>query len=104
MAAIKRKLLAPEGLREAAELLRALGHPAHIRMVQMLLDGEYTVGELAEVCRIPSHTASEHLRLMQRCGFLTCRRQGRRRYYQVVDPCLRNLMECIKHGFGKHEA
>jgi DNA-binding transcriptional ArsR family regulator len=99
MAAIKRKLLEPEGLREAAELLRALGHPARIRMVQMLLDGEYTVGELAEAC--PSHTASEHLRLMQRCGFLTCRREGRRRYYQRVDPCLRNLMGCIEHRFGE---
>jgi DNA-binding transcriptional ArsR family regulator len=95
--------LEPESLREAAELLRTLGHPARIRMVRMLLDGEYTVGELAEACRIPSHTASEHLRLMQRCGFLTCRREGRRRYYQVVDPCLRNLMKCIEHRFGEHE-
>jgi DNA-binding transcriptional ArsR family regulator len=103
MAPIKPKLLEPEGLREAAELLRALGHPVRIRMVQILLHGEYTVGELAEAGRIPSHMASEHLRLMQRCGFLTCRREGRRRYYQLVDPCLRNLMECIEHRFGKHE-
>jgi DNA-binding transcriptional ArsR family regulator len=90
-----------EALRKASEYLRALGHPVRIRMVQMLLDGQYTVGELASVCQIRSHMASEHLRLMQRCGFLTCRREGRRRYYQVLDPCLRNLMECIEHRFGK---
>ena len=96
-------LLDRESLREAAEFLRTLGHPVRLRMVQMMLQGKYTVGELADACDIPSHLASEHLRLMQRCGFLTCRREGRRRYYQVVDPCLRNLMECIEHRFGKQD-
>ena len=97
------KLLDLEALREAAEFLRTLGHPVRLRMVQMMLQGKYTVGELADACDIPSHLASEHLRLMQRCGFLTCRREGRRRYYQVVDPCLRNLMECIEHRFGRRK-
>ncbi len=92
-----------EGFRQAAEQLRALAHPARIRMVEMLLDGEYTVGELAEACGIPSHMASEHLRLMQRCGFFTCRRAGRRRYYQVADPCLRDLMQCLERRFGQGE-
>lgn len=90
-----------KSLREAAEWLRTLGHPARLRMVEMLLDGKYTVGELAGVCRIPSHVASGHLRLMQRCGFLGCRREGRRKYYEVADPCLQRLRECIEHLFGK---
>ena len=97
------KLLDLEALREAAEFISTLGHPVRHRMVQMMLQGKYTVGELADACDIPSHLASEHLRLMQRCGFLTCRREGRRRYYQVVDPCLRNLMECIEHRFGRRK-
>lgn len=101
MGATRLDLLEIGALREAAECLRALGHPARLRMVEMLLHGQYAVGELADACQIPSHTASEHLRLMQRCGFLTCRREGRRRYYQVVDPSLRNLMECIENRFGK---
>jgi len=92
-----------KALREAAEWLRTLGHPARLRMVQMLLDGKYTVGELADACQIPSHVASEHLRLMQRCGFLRCRRDGRRKYYEVADPCLRKLRECVEHRFGVHK-
>ena len=50
-------------LEEAAECLKVLAHPARIRIVQMLLRGRYTVGELAEDCGIPSNVASEHLRL-----------------------------------------
>ncbi len=33
-------------------------------------NGKISVGELADACEIPSNMASEHLRLMQRSGFL----------------------------------
>jgi len=95
----KPKLTDLEALGEAAECLRTLGHPHRLRMVQMLTDGRYTVGELAEACGIPSHMASEHLRLMQRCGFLSSERDGRRIYYFVVEPHLRALMSCIEARF-----
>lgn len=86
-------------LGEAAECLRALAHPVRLRMVQLLLDGQYTVGELAADCRIPDNVASENLRLMQRCGFLTSVRDGRRVYYRVAEPHLRNIMDCIEGRF-----
>ena len=62
--------------------------------------GRYTVGELAEACGIPSHMASEHLRLMQRCGFLTSEKDGRKAYYQIAEPHLANIMACIEARFG----
>ena len=64
------------------------------------LRGRYTVGELAEACGIPSHMASEHLRLMQRCGFLTSEKDGRKAYYQIVETHLANIMTCIEARFG----
>ena len=94
------KLIDLDVLQEAAECLRTLAHPARLRMVQMMLHREYTVGELAEACEIRSHVASEHLRLMQRCRFLDCRQEGRRRYYQVAKTQLVSLMECIETHFG----
>jgi DNA-binding transcriptional ArsR family regulator len=88
-------------LAQAAECLKTLAHPHRLRMVQMLLRGRYTVGELAESCGIPSHMASEHLRLMQRCGFLTSERDGRKTYYQIAEPHLEDIMACIEARFGK---
>ena len=70
-------------------------------MVQMLLAGRYTVGELAEACGIQSHMASEHLRLMQRSGFLASQREGKNSYYEVAEPHLESLMACIEGRFGK---
>ena len=89
-----------DALAEAAECLKTLAHPHRLRMVQMLLQGRYTVGELAEACGIPSHMASEHLRLMQRCGFLTSEKDGRKAYYRVVELHLASIMACIEARFA----
>lgn len=89
-----------DALCRAAECLRVLAHPHRLRMVQMLLQGRYTVGDLAEACGIPSHMASEHLRLMQRCGFMTNAKEGRNAYYQIAEQHLADIMACIESRFG----
>jgi DNA-binding transcriptional ArsR family regulator len=89
-----------EALGQAAECLKSLAHPHRLRMIQMLLRGRYTVGELAEACLIHSHMASEHLRLLQRCGLLRSEREGRKTYYRIAEPHLANIMECIEARFG----
>ena len=93
------RLTAIEVLAQAAECLRILAHPHRLRMIQMLLRGRYTVGELAEACELPSHMASEHLRLMQRCGFLGAHKDGRCVYYAVAEPHLAQIMACIEARF-----
>jgi len=100
MAATKLRLTDLEALGQAAECLRTLAHPHRLRMVQMLLQGDYTVGELAEACDLPSPMASEHLRLMQRCGFLTSERDGRKVFYRVAEPHLKDILKCIEDRFG----
>ena len=86
-------------LGEAAECLKTLAHPVRLRMVQLLLHGRYTVGELAEDCEVPNNVASEHLRLLQRCGFFTSEREGRKVYYRVAELHLEDIMNCIENRF-----
>ncbi len=99
----KQILIDMESLAEAAECLRTLAHPHRLRIVEMLLQSRYTVGELAEACDIPSNIASGHLRLMQRCGMLTPEREGRSVYYRIADPCLKKIMQCIRDRFVNKE-
>lgn len=94
------KLTDMKSLQEAADCLRTLAHPVRLRMVQLMLQRELTVGELADACEIPSHMASEHLRMMQHCGFLTRRQDGRQIFYQVAEPALERIMNCIESRFG----
>ena len=95
------KLTSLDALEQAAECLKTLAHPHRLRMVQLLLRGRYTVGELAEACGIASHMASEHLRLMRRCGLLSCEKDGRKAFYAVAEPHLESLMACIETRFGR---
>ena len=85
MAAAILKLTELEALSKAAECLRTLAHPHRLRMIQMLLQGDFAVGDLADACGLPSAMASEHLRLMQRCGFLTSEKDGRKVFYRVTE-------------------
>lgn len=89
-----------DALRDAAECLKALAHPHRLRIVQMLLQRDFTVGELAEACELPMPMTSDHLRLMQRCGFLTSTKEGRHVYYQIAEPHLKEIMDCIERRFG----
>lgn len=96
----KLRLTTIEALTDAAECLKTLAHPHRLRMVQMVLQGRYSVGELAEACGIPSHMASEHLRLMQRCGFMNAEKEGRSVFYNVAEPHLASIMACVEARFG----
>ncbi len=100
MAKKKRKLIDLEALGYAAECLKTLAHPHRLRMVDMLLGDEYTVGDLADACEIHSHMASEHLRMMKDRGLLSSRRDGRRTYYRIEDNGLASIMQCVAKRYG----
>ncbi|MEZ4548192.1 MAG: metalloregulator ArsR/SmtB family transcription factor [Thermodesulfobacteriota bacterium] len=94
------KLTSLDSLTQAAECLRVLAHPHRLRMIQMMLAGRFTVRELAQACELPTAMASEHLRLMQRCGFLSSDKEGRKVFYRVADPHIKNLMKCVEDRCG----
>jgi len=57
-----------------AELFKALAHPARVRVLELLADGEHTMGELAEQTGLePSHL-SQHVTVLRRAGIVDSRR------------------------------
>ena len=94
------ELIPMDRLEMASECLKTIAHPCRLRMIQMLLENRYTVGELADACEIQSHIASTHLRLLKHCGLLEPERDGRKTFYRVTEPCLKKIMECIETRFG----
>ena len=91
-------------LGQAAECLRALAHPMRLKILFLLESNRWTVGELAEACSIRSHVASEHLRLMQRCGMLSVEKEAQKTYYRSASPrCMPSLPACGKN-FPNHNS
>lgn len=93
-------MLTSEALEQAAHCLKVLAHPHRLKIIELLLEKNLSVGEIANECEIASHVTSEHLRLMQHCGFLESRREGRAVYYSVSEPHLEKIINCMRERFG----
>lgn len=89
------ELLNIELLETAAECLKVMAHPVRLRIVDILMRGEFPVHEIADMCGLPPHQATEHLRLLKGHGLLNSRREGRIVYYSVANPRLPALLNCI---------
>jgi ArsR family transcriptional regulator len=85
-----------------ADFFRTLGHPARVRVLELLKDGELTVGMLQAELEIDSSGASQHLAAMRRQGLLESRREGTSVFYRVRDPRIFQLLETAKQLIGSH--
>lgn len=99
----KGKLGRPEPIHQIkAEFFRTLGHPARVRILELLRDGELTVGKLQAELGIDSSGASQHLAAMRRQGLLESRREGTSVFYRVRDPRVFQLLETARQLIGSH--
>lgn len=85
-----------------ADFFRTLGHPARVRILELLRDGELSVGKLQAELGIDSSGASQHLAAMRRQGLLESRREGTSVFYRVRDPRVFQLLETARQLIGSH--
>jgi DNA-binding transcriptional ArsR family regulator len=86
----------PPIYRLKAEFFRVLGHPSRVRILELLRDGERSVGDLQDALGLDSSGTSQHLGAMRRQGLLENRRSGSNVFYRVKDPRLFQLLEVAK--------
>jgi DNA-binding transcriptional ArsR family regulator len=68
-----------------ANLFRVLGHPARVRILELLREGERSVGTLQADLGLDSGGTSQHLAALRRIGLVESRRDGTSVYYRVDD-------------------
>jgi ArsR family transcriptional regulator len=79
-----------------AELFKALGHPARIRVLEVLSEGEHAVGEMQPLVGIESSHLSQQLAILRRAGLVTTRKEGASVIYSLADPLLAELLAVAK--------
>jgi ArsR family transcriptional regulator len=79
-----------------AEFFKTLAHPARIRILELLHDGERSVGELIPEVGIESSHLSQQLAVLRRANVLQARKQGTTVRYSVVDQRMFELLEVAK--------
>jgi DNA-binding transcriptional ArsR family regulator len=100
MAGKKLKLIDHKMLEHAAECLKVMAHPTRLKIVDVLMQGEFAVHEIAEITATTPNQTCEHLRLLKGHGLLSSERRSRTVYYKIASPQLPNLLNCIKKSCG----
>jgi DNA-binding transcriptional ArsR family regulator len=75
-----------------AEFFRTLGHPARIRILELLALGEHSVGELQTEVGLEASHMSQQLAVLRRAGIVVARKQGNSVIYSMASPDVAELM------------
>jgi DNA-binding transcriptional ArsR family regulator len=81
---------------KVSETLKALAHPARLKMVAGLLKDECNVAQIQKVLGLPQSTISQHLRVLKNAGIIKGRKEGTKTCYRVIDAQVRKIVEIIK--------
>ena len=84
-----------------ANLFRVLGHPARVRILELLRDGERSVGALQTELELDSGGTSQHLAALRRIGLVESRREGTSVYYRVADERVFDLLAAGRAIIGR---
>ncbi len=79
-----------------ADFFRVLGHPVRVRILQLLRDGERSVGSLQDELELDSGATSQQLAALRGQGLLVSRKEGTSVYYRVKDVRTLELLELAK--------
>jgi DNA-binding transcriptional ArsR family regulator len=83
-------------LENKAQLLRALGHPARLRIAAELAGRCACVKEIWECLDMPQAVVSQHLKVMRENGLLEARREGARVCYSLKNSMLVELVGLLQ--------
>lgn len=84
-----------------AEFFRTLGHPARIRVLELLSQRDHAVHELLEEIEIEASSLSQQLAVLRRAGLVVQRREGSTVVYSVAVPELRELLVAARTVLGQ---
>ncbi len=87
-------------LADAAEMVRVLGHPVRLRIVECLEPGERTVSYVQERLDLPQAIVSQQLARMRAAGIVRCRREGVNKWYAIADERVVRMLNCLRHCDG----
>ena len=79
-----------------AKYFRGLGDPTRLRILEILANGECSVGELVGRLAMSQPKVSNHLGCLRWCGFVASRRDHRTIYYRIADPRVTRIVELAR--------
>jgi ArsR family transcriptional regulator len=90
-----KKELSSLALELIAARFRALSEPMRLRLLNLLMAGEQTVGQLVEATGSSQANISKHLSVLREAGMIAMRKEGLSSYCFIADPIVNELCELM---------
>jgi DNA-binding transcriptional ArsR family regulator len=85
-----------------AEFFRALAHPVRIRILELLVQGERSVGEIQDRLNLEQSLVSQQLSILRAKSIVAARKNGTTVRYALRDPLLADLLDVARQIFNNH--
>jgi ArsR family transcriptional regulator, virulence genes transcriptional regulator len=83
----------------ASDLLKALANRHRLLIICQLIDGERSVGDLAEFLNLRDSTVSQHLALLRKDGLVSARRDAQTIYYSIASGPAREVLKTLYRAY-----
>ena len=84
----------------AASVLKLLANEQRLLLLCRLTQGEFSVGQMVELCGQSQASVSQHLGRLREGGLVKTRRDGTTIYYRLADDDVRKLIDMLCDRFG----
>ncbi len=78
------------------DVFQAIAHPARRQILDSLVSGEVSAGELAAPFAMSRPAVSQHLKVLREAGLVIERREGRHRLYRIDPAPLQEVHEWLE--------
>lgn len=86
----------PEVLARAAEIIKMLGHPLRLKIVEVLEDEDATVSEIQELLDVPQAIVSQQLAKLRSLNVVMAHRDGVHVVYSLAEAKVPRILNCIR--------
>ncbi len=83
----------------AAERLKAMAHPARLRILARLSESECCAAKATECLGVSQPNTSQHLKALRDAGLIAGKRQGTRICYRIVDDRVAAVLPILLKGY-----
>ena len=85
------------------QMFRAFSDRTRLRILHLLLAGEFCVGDIVQILQTPQPKVSRHLAHLRKSNLVVARKAGLWSFYSLAEartPFHEKLLECLANCFG----
>ncbi|MDD3846246.1 MAG: metalloregulator ArsR/SmtB family transcription factor [Syntrophorhabdaceae bacterium] len=78
-----------------SNIIKAMGHPVRLMMIECLKEGTQSFSELFDLFSLDKSTVSKHLLVLKEAGIVTSQKVGTDMIYKLEVPCVTDFFGCV---------